>query len=189
MAHESTRHSALEFHGRAYSVWRRAQYLTASRARPFEFRGYEFVGVQAALEVRTLPEFGGGVLLRPHAGSTVRVTSLERCLVDLLHTPEHGGGWEEIWRSLETIEFLDLGAVVDLTLRMRSALTAGRVGFVLEHHREHWMVEENILDQLAHHAPAQPRYLDTRRHSGKLLPRWNLVVPKYVLEQRWEEPR
>ena len=39
--------------------------------------------------------------LRPHAGGQVRVTSLERSLVDLLHSPEHGGGWEEIWRSLE----------------------------------------------------------------------------------------
>ena len=118
----------------------------------------------------------------------VRVASLERCVVDLLHTPEHGGGWEEIWRSLESIEFLDLGAVVELTLRMGSALTVGRVGFFLEQHREQWVVEETVLDQLAHHAPTQPRYLDTRRESGRLVTRWNLVVPEYVLEQRWEEP-
>ena len=40
----------------------------------------------------------------------MRVTSLERTLVDLLHAPRHGGGWEETWRSLQEsgidLEFL-----------------------------------------------------------------------------------
>jgi hypothetical protein len=93
-------HAALAFHGKAYSAWRRVQYLTEERGRSLTFRGQEFVPVQAPLPVRLLPDFGGGVLWRPHAGSEVRVTSLERCLVDLLHVPEQGGGWEEIWRSL-----------------------------------------------------------------------------------------
>lgn len=103
-------HSALAFHGHAYSIWWRTQYLTAARVRPFTFRGIEFVGVQAPRVVRDLPDFGGGVQLRPHAGGQVRVTSLERSLVDLLHAPEHGGGWEDIWRSLESVEFFDLAA-------------------------------------------------------------------------------
>ena len=36
------------------------------------------------------------------------VTGYERALVDVLDAPEHGGGWEEIWGSLESIEFVDL---------------------------------------------------------------------------------
>ena len=182
-------HAALAFHGKAYSVWRRVQYLTAARVRAFVFRGQEFVGVQAPLPVRSLSDLGGGVLVRPHAGGTVRVTSLERCLVDLLHAPDHGGEWEEIWRSLEMVEFFDLKAVVEYTLRLRSALTAARVGFFLEQHREEWMVEDRHLAPLLKNVPAQPRYLSPRRESGKLINRWNLVVPEYVLERQWEEPR
>lgn len=182
-------HTALAFHGKAYSDWRQSQYLTAARVRPFTFRNIEFVGLQAPLATRNLPDFGGGVLVRPHAGGEVRVTSLERCLVDLLHSPEHGGGWEEIWRSLEMVEFFDLDAVVELTIQLGSALTAGRVGFFLEQHRDEWMVEQKHLDALSHHAPSQPRYLDQRRESGKLLSRWNLVVSDYVNRRGWEEPQ
>ena len=182
-------HAALAYHGKAYSVWRRYQYLTADRGRLFTFRGQEFVPVQAPLPVRSLPDFGGGVLVRPHMGGEVRVTTLERCLVDLLHASEHGGGWEEIWRSLEMVEFFDLRAVVEYTLRLRSALTAARVGFFLEQHREEWMVEEKHLEPLLRSAPAQPRYLSPRREPGRLVARWNLVVPEYVLHRRWEEPR
>ena len=182
-------HTALAFHGKAYSFWRRVQYMTAARVRAFVFRGLEFVGVQAPLPVRSLPDLGGCVLVRPHAGGTVRVTSLERCLVDLLHAPDHGGEWEEIWRSLEMVEFFDLKAVVEYTLRLRSALTTARVGFFLEQHREEWMVEDRHLAQLLKNVPAQPRYLSPRREPGKLITRWNLIVPEYVLERQWEEPR
>ncbi|MCK4304562.1 MAG: transcriptional regulator [Candidatus Eisenbacteria sp.] len=182
-------HSALAFHGHAYSIWWRMQYLTAARVRPFAFRVVEFVGVQAPRAGRDLPDFGGGVQVRPHAGGHVRVTSLERSLVDLLHAPEYGGGWEEIWRSLESVEFFDLAAVIEHVLRLGSALTTARVGFFLEQHREEWMVEDGHLEALAQHAPAQPSYLDRRRKTGKLIHPWNLIVPEQILHRLWEEPR
>ncbi len=39
-----------------------------------------------------------------HAGGIVRVTAFERTLVDVLDAPDLGGGWEEVWRSLEMVE-------------------------------------------------------------------------------------
>ena len=180
-------HSALQFHGRAYSVWQRFHYLTRHRNRPFRFREQEFVPVLAPRAVRSRQDLGGGVTLVPHAGGTVRVTGLERAMVDVLDAPDKGGGWEEIWRSLELVEFFDLDAVIDYVATLGSALTAARVGFFLEQHREPLMVEEKHLDRLEPHAPREPRYLDAGRQPGKFLSRWNLVVPEYVLHRRWEE--
>ena len=182
-------HTALAFHGKAHSIWGRYQCLTAQRLRSFTYAGQEFVSIRAPLQVRSMQDFGGGVALRPYAGAEVRVTTLERTLVDLMHAPEHGGGWEEIWRSLEAVEFFDLAAVVDYALRLRAALTAARVGFFLERHREEWMVEEQHLKALLEVAPRQPRYLDTHRTPGTLVARWNLVVPEMVLHRQWEEPQ
>lgn len=36
-------------------------------------------------------------------------------------------------------------------------------------------------------APAQARYLDARRESGKLVKGWNLIVPEWVLTRSWDE--
>jgi hypothetical protein len=36
--------------------------------------------------------------------------------VDVLDRPRLSGGWEEVWRSLETIPFLDLDQVVQYAL-------------------------------------------------------------------------
>ncbi len=182
-------HAALQFHGKAYSVSNRFTYLTRRRARSFRYRQAEFVPVQlpAALRKLRLPDSGGGIREQRHAGGLARVTTLERTLVDVLDAPEYGGGWEEIWRSLESVEFFDLDAVIAYALKLGSALTVARVGFFLEQHRETLMVEEHHLEALRAHVPGQPRYLDRRREPGKLVSRWNLVVPEHVLSRAWAE--
>jgi len=57
-----------------------------------------------------------GVTRIERVGIDVRVTGYERTLVDVLDRPEFAGGWEEIWRSLEAVEFFDLDRVVEYTL-------------------------------------------------------------------------
>jgi predicted transcriptional regulator of viral defense system len=181
-------HTALAFHGRAYSDWSRFQYITAERTRAFSHRGVEFVAVTPPLAVRGVPDRGGEIVERPHAGMTVRVTSLARCVVDLFDAPEHGGGWEEIWRSLEMIEFVDLDAVVRYATRLGSALTVARVGFFLDQHRDVWKVRDDHLSALSTLTPAQPRYLGRDREAGTLVHPWNLIVPAHIRDRRWEEP-
>lgn len=180
-------HAALQFHGKAYSVSQQFTYLSRRRARPFRFRQAQFVPVQVPAALRRVRDAGGGIIDQRHASGLVRVTTLERTLVDVLDVPERGGGWEEIWRSLEAVEFFDLDAVVAYALKLQSALTVARVGFFLDQHREKLMVEDRHLKPLIAHAPKQPTYLDRRREPGKLVPRWNLVVPKRVLSRAWEE--
>lgn len=180
-------HAALQFHGKAYSLWHRFHYLTRKRLRTFSFRGQEFVPLQAPVAVRSLPDFGGEIQELPQAGDRVRVTTLERTLVDVLHAPHRCGGWEEVWRSLEMVEFFDLDAVNNYVTRLGSALTAARVGFFLEQHREQLMVEDHHLHVLHALSPSQPRYLDTKRATGKFVAGWNLIVPEKIFSRTWEE--
>ena len=89
-------HAALQYHGRAYCVMHRYTYLTRHRARPFRFQGSDYVPVAVPAALRAFPDGGGGVLEISPGGGGVRVTSLERTLVDVMDAPELGGGWKEI---------------------------------------------------------------------------------------------
>jgi len=62
------------------------------------------------------------------------------------------------------------------------------VGFFLEQHRDRLMVEERHLAALRARRPQSPHYMvRTSRESGRLVPKWNLVVPVEILERHWEE--
>jgi predicted transcriptional regulator of viral defense system len=133
---------------------------------------------QPLMEVKTLER----------AGVAVRVTSLERCLVDALDRPDLSGGWEEVWRSLELVEFFDLDRVIEYGLLLDNATTAAKVGFFLEQHRDVLMVEDRHLQPLRERRPKSPHYLARRpRNGGRLVAGWNLVVPPRTLDQAWEE--
>jgi predicted transcriptional regulator of viral defense system len=181
-------HAALQFHGKSYSVWRRFHYLTDNHRRPFNFRGDEFLPVPTPAAVRSRPDRGGGIEALAHAGGEVRVTTLERTLVDAFDAPERCGGWEEVWRSLEMVEFFDVAEVVEYAALLGSALTAARVGFFLEQHEEELMIEEQQLADLRRMRPRQPRYFDASRAPGRLHAAWNLIVPDAIAGRRWEEP-
>ena len=180
-------HAALQFFGKSYSVWRRFDYLTDDRRRPFAFRGDEYLPVQTPALLRGLPDKGGGVEAATHGGGRLYVTSLERSMVDVLHSPQRCGGWEEVWRSLEMVEFVDVDAVTGYALRLGSAVTVARVGYFLEQHRDELLIDGEQLAELRRHAPRQPRYLDSARTVGRLARGWNLLVPDDVAQRRWEE--
>ena len=181
-------HTALEFYGKAYSVRTHFVYSASRPLSPLTFRSYIFRGTkfpQALL--RTRKEYVE-VSTAERAGLEIRVTSFERTLVDVLDRPDLSGSWEEIWRSLESIEFFDLDKVVEYALLLGNGTTGAKVGFFLEQHREPLMVEEIHLKALHDLQPRQPHYLDrTKRKSGRLVSEWNLVVPSEVLERTWRD--
>ena len=115
----------------------------------------------------------------------MRVASLERTLVDVLNRPRYPGGWEEVWRSLESVAFFDLDRVVQYALLQDNATTVARVGFFLEQHRDVLVVDETHLARLRHHRPRRPHHLDRSKRGGRLPPDWNLMVPTEVMERSW----
>jgi predicted transcriptional regulator of viral defense system len=182
-------HTAMEFHGKAYSVYEHFTYLSTAPARPVNFRSHQFKGVRfpRALAPQVAASFD--VVKADRAGLEVRVTGLERTFVDLLNRPDLAGSWEEIWRSLESVEFFDLDKVAAYAQYLGNATTAAKVGFFLEQHREGLMVDEMHLKVLRDLRPQRPHYLErSRRKAGRFVAAWNLVVPQEVYERSWEEP-
>ena len=181
-------HSALQFHGLAYSIHHRFPYFSHQTGRPFVFQGMEFISVPFPKALLSGSNGLSGVETIEHAGGHVRVTSIERTLVDVLARPDLAGGWEEIWRSLEMVDKCNLDQVVNYALSLRNATTVAKTGYFLEQHREALEVKDAHLAALRQHAPRQPCYLDRRRReAGRLQPDWQLVVPPDVLDRSWEE--
>lgn len=181
-------HTALEVHGKGHSVFERYFFQSNKPLRPSIFSTYRFQCVlfPKALREKGQQQFATKIVER--AGLDIRVATLERTLVDVLDRPELGGGWEETWRSLESVEYFDLDLVVDYVKLLDNRTTAAKVGYYLQQHAETLMVEDRHLAPLRQLRPKQPHYLE-RGKRGKLVSEWNLVVSTALDGKTWEEPR
>ncbi len=149
-----------------------------------------YQGVSHPKALRRNGHEGLYIEVQDRSGLDIKVTNLERSMVDMLDRPRLSGSWEEIWRSLESIEFLDLDIVVGYVTALENATTAAKVGFYLEQHRESLMVSDEHLDRIKNLRPKSPHYMDRDvQGGGQLLSDWNLIVSNDVLQKTWEEIR
>lgn len=182
--------SALDLHGKLHSIQNRVVYLTKKRVMAsFDFRDIKYQAVAIPLALKAAGQETFGVQSIDRLGQPVFVTSLERTLIDVLERPYLCGSWEEIWLSLEGIEYLDMDQLLKYALLLANSTTIAKLGFFLEMHREALMVPEHYLEELRKRCPAKPHYMDRNQNqSQKMITKWNLVVPLSLINRSWEEP-
>lgn len=180
-------HTALEYHGSAYSIFHHFYFMTAHQIKPFFFQTETFISTlhpKILLEKKhTDFEINTGMRF----GHDERVTSIERTLVDVLTKPEVSGGWEEVWRSLELVPVFNIDKVIEYALLLENNTTVAKVGYFFESTQEQFGTTDEQLKELEKHCPKQPHYID-RSKPSTMLKRWNLIVPDEIIEKRWEEP-
>ena len=183
--------TAVDFWGYSYTMWYEYVY---SATRPVPETGYGMVWYTGTrhptpLVERGLPHFG--VVEKDYARGTVRVTTMERTLVDVMAIPRLAGTWDEIWRTLSRADPYDLDAVsAYCDLLGAEAELRARIGFFFDHNRHLWDIDDSSLDPFR-----PPRRRSGPRHHldpGTVRPcrfveEWNLEVPVDVFERWWED--
>ncbi len=182
-------HTALELHGIAYSTFEEFSYLTRKRSAIFTYKGQRFrpVILPISLVKNHKEEYCTEDIMRQ--GINIKLTNLERTVVDILDRPDLGGGWEEIWRSLDNIVNLDWEKFVEYTLQLNNATIVAKVGFFIDQRPMHLAVNKKFIEKLLPHIPSKPHYMNRNRQGvGKYIDKWRLIVPIEIINRLWEEP-
>ena len=181
-------HTAMEFHALAYSVGSTIYFNSNENVGHLQCDYGEYQQVAHPVSLKPNNLFLE-TKLHDRMGMDIRVTTIERTLVDCLARPELAGGWEEIWRSFESVNFLDIEKVIRYARRLGNATTIAKLGFFLEQHQTQFSIKEEQLTQLAIHKPQSRHYMD-KHYKGlvKSVPQWNLIVPLTIINKSWEEP-
>jgi len=122
-------HAALQYHGHAHSVWSTYPILVLNKTPDLTFQGYKvrWAAVPASLARKKLLDLE--VKTHDREGLPIKVTTLERTLVDCLDRPELGGDWEEIYNSFSGVTYLNFTHLVDYVTKLGKAVSAARVGY------------------------------------------------------------
>ena len=178
-------HSALTLLGAGHSDWNVVTLLSRRRRRSLILRNARVDVLPHPAELVRKRGTELGTRSVPYLDRTLRVTGPERTLVDGFRRLELVGGLEELVNSAAGFPSLDLEGL-DAALRAYDLriLYAG-VGWFLETYQSHFFVPSDFLDRLEKRRPAAPQYLPRRGRAedggGRMVPRWNLILPEAVL--------
>lgn len=163
--------SALALHGAATAD--RSELLLAS---PHRFETFEYDGL---LYRRALP-WPDDALVKVSVGPEfVWTTTPERTLVDCVRVPANAGGMAELMRGLDGLPSLDNRQLLRWVDHYDEANLAARLGYLLESSQRE--VDHALLGELRRRRPQAPAYLEAGTRGGKLISRWNLIVPTHLL--------
>lgn len=181
-------HTALAFYQTTYSASYRFTFLTNRQIRPFQFRSENYEAIKFPKSLSHQEKQNAYINTEDVQGLYIKVTSLERTLVDILDKPMLGEGWEEIYRSLEMIPRLKIDHIIEYALLLDNATTIAKVGFYLSLRQKEWEIKPAQLKKLQQHCPVSPHYIDKQaRKDGQLISEWNIIVPKALIQQSWQE--
>lgn len=172
----------------SYTTFGVLTFLTTRKARTFSFQDQTYRPVLVPKQLIKNRQANWGVDIIVRQGLDIKITNIERTIVDMLGRPDLAGGWEEIWRSLDYLVQFDAEKIVDYAIMLANATTVAKVGYYLEQLPEHLSVASKTVEKLVPYCPKQPHYMNRdRQGKGKYFKKWQLVVPLEIVERRWDE--
>jgi len=141
------------------------------------FRKFKF-GNHSYYPVETRHFFGFRDL--DYKGIIIKVSDRERTFIDCLSRLDLSGGVVGAFRNLRNFGISNHVLLLDYLDRIGKKSTMVRCGFALEHFRENWEVNPEIITELKKRAKDGPVYYLDRgipKGTGKLVKEWNLIIP------------
>lgn len=163
--------SALALHGAGPSE--RTELLVSS---PHRFTAFDFDDVRYRW---ARPWIDDGLMSVTVGPEFVRATNPERTLVDCVRVPANAGGVEELARAIDMLPVLDADEVVRWVDLYAETATAARLGYLLERSGLHELGTP-LMRALLRRRPKHRVYLGERSRGGRLVSRWNLIVPPHL---------
>jgi len=174
-------HTALEYHGCAYSAYNETYICIKPQDRftPFSFYSYVFKPV-------FVDDLETEIEEKEYGGHTIRVSSKERTFIECLDRVDYAGGWEEALKSLEILGGLDFKKLRDFVIQTNKQILVRKTGFILGLLKQRSIfyehLPENTLEEIKKQVYGVPTYL-IRNIVGPLNPDWRLYVPQEFEEK------
>lgn len=165
-------HSALEYHGIAQQVFYYLSISSNTRFNDFDFENRHYAYCKSNIPVG---------IESPSMDSLVKVTDLERTIIDCLDRLNRAGGLEEFIHSLAMITYLNENKLLDYLAAYNKAFLYKKAGFVLQQFQNELKLSPNFIVFCHQKGFAHVKYLTDAVESDKFYKEWNIYAPKNIL--------
>jgi predicted transcriptional regulator of viral defense system len=140
------------------------------RFADFEFEGTRYIYVTSPFEK-------GVVASRQNEG--IRLTTVERSIVDGIKDPDKMGGLEELLRCLSGVVYCDDAKIVEYLEEYDIRFLYQKTGYILSRFKDKLKISGYFFDHCKEKAGKSTRYLS--KDANRYCSDWKLVVPDWFL--------
>ena len=164
-------HTAMEYYGITDQVYYDVYVSSETSFREFEFGGYtyRYVASKDMEGVETLALSGG-----------IRITNLERTLVDSVKDMDKIAGIEEVLQDIESMKRMQEKRVLKYLDLLSNQFLYQKMGFLLSEHKEQMGLSDEFFDICKSQIGKSKRYLTRDMSSGRYVNEWKLVIPENI---------
>lgn len=167
-------HTALEYHGQGHQLWYDVQVATTRPFVHFQHAGLDFVHVSSKTDCGVdEPRFDRGV----------RVTNIERTIIDCISHMDLAGGAEEFKHCMEGVRTLRSSEVLNVLKAYDAPVVFQKVGCVLELLSLPIDNPDQVLHLCRSNAGSAVNFLTNRDDSTVYQGKWKLYVPECLTSQ------
>jgi predicted transcriptional regulator of viral defense system len=167
-------HSAFEYYGLANQVFYELYVSSESKFNAFEYEHMTYKYVSSRMQE-------GIVEAKNTTG--VRITDLERTVIDSIRDFNKIGGLEELLNCLEGIHFLDEEKLHRYLTIYNTQGLYQRVGYLLQHYQKEMQLSNNFIDSCKEKIGKSKRYLLNAENQQNIYnSEWKLMIPEGLFE-------
>ena len=124
--------------------------------------------------------------MTPNGNPLVRVTDLERTLLDCFDRVDRAGGIEKLQHCLENVVTLNEEKLVTYLEYYDKAFLYQKTGFLLERIKEQTHISDSFLELCREKGTKSVKWLTNNDESDTFVNRWRLYVPQVLTEKGME---
>lgn len=158
-------HSAFEYYGMANQVYYEMYVSSNVRFKDFEFEGISYRFVASKLDLG---------IVSPRNTQGIRVTSLERTVIDGIKDFEKIGGFEELLQCLSLTTYIDEKQLISILDAYDNKFLYQKTGYILNHFKDDLKTSDDFLNYCKSKIGKSTRYLAS--NGGTYSSEWRLVV-------------
>lgn len=164
-------HSALEYYGIANQVFSNVLVGSLTKFNSFVFNDNEFI----CKHVKDI-KFVNNIV-----NEGIRVSSLEKTIIDCVDNIDLAGGIEEVLNALEQIKYVNENKLLEILKDINKMFLYQKIGFLFELYNNQLDLSNEFFAECKSHTSKKVNYfMQYEFKDTELNEKWNLIVPKNI---------
>jgi predicted transcriptional regulator of viral defense system len=165
-------HSALEYYGLAHQVFYEMAVASNQRFSAFEYDGIRYFYAESKTNM--------GVV-NPQTDSLIKVTELERTMIDCIDRIDLSGGLEELIQCFSLITYVNENKLIEYLSVLNKQFLYQKTGLILRYFQNEMNLSEHFFEYCKSKIDKSIRYLTYPHESDTYFKEWQLYAPQNIL--------